>query len=97
MTQRMHIARVQFHNPKQNLGLLIQSAYDDDFVMPDGSWRLVDHEKQIVEFGIILDDKPIDYELDCLKRGLIRNIGTNWDMLSVSDEIDHFDLDPCFA
>lgn len=94
-TQRMHVVTVKFGDG-ENLGQRIQSAYDDGFIMPDGSWRLIEKEPPTVQFGCVLDDVPFPQELENLEEGLREFVGDDWEIISVGDEEPHRDLDPCF-
>jgi hypothetical protein len=64
--------------------------------MPDGSWRLVEEKPQTVQFAAILDDLPIEDEVEALKQGLSDHFGDGWEIISIGPEEDHRDLDPCF-
>ena len=92
--QRMHIIKVEF--PVGTSLAKIQTAYDDGFVMPDGAWRRTKIDPPIVEISAVLDDLPIEHEIESLKQGLREFVSPNFTILSVGPEIDHYDLDPCF-
>lgn len=97
MTQRMHVVTVEFTDPL-DLGKQTQSAYDDGFIMPDGSWRLISSDPPTVEFGIILDDLTIEQELNYLLEGLTEFVLTAaFAVVSVGAEEDHRYLYPCFS
>lgn len=95
MSQRMHVVTVQFASGA-NLAQ-IQSAYDDGFIMPDGSWRRISEDPPVVEIAAVLDDLPFEIELSNLKAGLNEFVDAPFEVLNVGEEEDHRDLDPCFA
>jgi hypothetical protein len=96
MTQRMHVVTVRF--PAGTALRKIQTAYDDGFIMPDGSWRRIETDPPTVEIGCVLDGEvPFEKELEFLKQGLAEFVTPDFEIISVGAEEDHRDLDPCFA
>lgn len=94
MRQRMHVVTVEF--PTGTNLANIQAAYDDGFIMPDGSWRRITVDPPTVQIACVLDDTPFEQELANLQEGLAEFVTPNFKITEVGGEEDHRDLDPSF-